>query len=239
MHICTHGYFKAGRPSTSYLSLKERLRVVDLTGVISSANAVIFSACLSGSGWSYSSDDIAGFSHAVLATGAKVFAGCLWQVNELTTLLHMVIFYSGFRLLYLTRGNSFAFLQLWTWATRLLARLDVASAGRLLRAIVELWDRAEVRGRAPGEFVKRGRKRLLDAIDDLTNDVGEPLVDFGHPYVWAPFSLLGYAEFCVQNGTEDEEAAEQEHRHIELDGLGLDDLLKVITSDECPGGKDG
>ncbi|KAL8649512.1 MAG: hypothetical protein Q9210_004350 [Variospora velana] len=231
MHICTHGYLKIGRPSTSYLSLKERLRVVDLTGVISNAKAVIFSACLSGSGRSYSSDDIAGFSHAVLASGVQVFAGCLWQVNELTTMLHMVIFYSGFRLVYLAQGNSFVFLQLWTWATRLLARLDIVSARRLLRAIVDLWDRADLHGRAPGKFVNRGKKRLLDAIDDLTNDVGEPLVDFSHPYVWAPFSVLGFADFCMEVSTADEEVTKQKHRHVELDKFGLDDLLKVISYD--------
>ena len=230
MHICTHGYFKIERPSTSYLSLKERLRVVDLTGVISNAKAVIFSACLSGTGRSYSSDDIAGFSHAVLATGANVFAGCLWQVNDLTTLLHMVIFYSGFRLVYLAQGNSFVFLQLWTWSTRLLARLDIASAKRLLRAIVDLWDRADLRGRAPGKFVKGGKKRLLSAIKDLTDDSGAPLVDFSHPYVWAPFSVLGYAEFCIEVSTEGKEAAKQEHQHIELGRFGFDDLLKVISS---------
>ncbi|MDI1485065.1 MAG: hypothetical protein OHK93_000199 [Ramalina farinacea] len=230
VHICTHGYLRMGRPSTSYLSLKERLRVVDLTGVKSSAKAVIFSACLSGSGWSYSSDDIAGFSHAVLATGVDVFAGCLWQVNELTTLLHMVIFYSGFRLVHLAQGNSFLFLQLWTWATRLLAGLDIGGARKLLRAIVDLWDRAASRGRAPERFVKRGKKRLLDAIEDLTNDAGEPLVDFSHPYVWAPFSVLGFAEFCMQVKTGNEEAAEQQHRHVELDRYGLDNLLEAVLS---------
>ena len=230
MHICTHGYFKKERPSTSYLSLKERLRVVDLTGVISNAKAVIFSACLSGTGRSYSSDDIAGFSHTVLATGANVFAGCLWQVNDLTTLLHMVIFYSGIRLVYIAQGNSFVFLQLWTWSTRLLAGLNIASAEKLLRAIVDLWDRADSRGRAPANFVKGGKRRLLSAIDDLTNHFGEPLVDFSHPYVWAPFSVLGYAEFCIEVNTEDEGAAKQEHQHIELERFGLDDLLKVMSA---------
>ena len=83
-------------------------------GVRSDAKAVIFSACLSGTGRPYSSDDVAGFSHVVLATGANVFGGCLWQVNELTTMLHMVIFYSGFRLVRLRQGNSFTFLQLWS-----------------------------------------------------------------------------------------------------------------------------
>lgn len=231
MHICTHGYFRPGRPSNSYLSFKERLRVLDLMGVKTNAKAVIFSACLSGTGWAYSSDDIAGFSHAVLATGACVFAGCLWQVNELTTMLHMVIFYSGIRLVHLAQGNSFVFLELWTWATRLLAGLDVASARSLLRAIIVVWDRADSSGRAPETFVKRGRQRLLDAIDDLSNDAGEPMVDFSHPYVWAPFSVLGYTDFCVQITTHGV-AAEQGHRHIKLDGLGLDDLLRVISSSD-------
>ena len=229
MHICTHGYFKPGRPSNSYISLQERLRVLDLVGVKSKAKGVIFSACLSGTGRSYSSDDIAGFSHAVLATGVNIFAGCLWQVNDLTTLLHMVLFYSGFRLVHIADGNSFIFLQLWTWATRLLAGLDTVSAEKVLRAVIGLWDRAEMRGRDPGKFVKRGRKRLLDAIKNLTNDAGEPLIDFSSPYVWAPFSVLGYAEFCMEVLPDDKEAPKQEHIHVELNRFGLDDLLRAIS----------
>ena len=91
-----------------------RLRIVELDGLILNAKAVFFSACLSGSGWSCSSDDVAGFSHALLATGVNIFAGCLKQVNKLTTLRQMVIFYSGFRLVYLAQGSLFSFLQLWT-----------------------------------------------------------------------------------------------------------------------------
>ncbi len=96
LHVCTHGYFKRGRSQHSYMSMKENLRVIDLTGVVSRANVVIFSTCLSGSGWSFASDDVAGFAHAILATGATVFAGCFWKANDLTTLLHMVLFYGGF-----------------------------------------------------------------------------------------------------------------------------------------------
>lgn len=48
-------------------------------------------------------------------------------------------------------------------------------------------------------------------------------------YVWAPFSVLGYAEFCMEVLPDDKEAPKQEHEHVQLDCFGLDDLLMVIS----------
>ena len=57
------------------------------------------------------------------------------------------------------------------------------------------------------------------------------MVNFSHPYVWAPFSLLGFAEFCIQPYFGDE-VKQEEHQHINFDNLGLDDLLEAISMND-------
>ncbi|KAK4982527.1 hypothetical protein LTR50_007702 [Elasticomyces elasticus] len=241
VHVCTHGYFPTGRPMQARISLKETLRVVDLIGVQSKAKAVIFSSCLTGMGRAFSNDDIAGFPHAILACGVKVFAGCLWKANDLTTLLHMTIFYSAMRLVDIAKGNAFHFVQLWNWATRMLAALDVVTARKLLHLIVRMWDSIAESGCKPGSFVKAGRGRLIDAIKHLTTADGTPSIDFSHPYVWASFSLVGYADFCIEVGTKNDRSRAVEnirqenhcdsHDHIHLDLFDINDLFIAMSKD--------
>ena len=117
LHICTHGYSDAHRPLNSYISLRERLRILDLTGVGYHAGVVIFSTCMSGAGNPHPTDDVVGFVHAILATGIKLFAGCLWKVNDVSTLLHT---YFTYWLIHEKGGYFGSFLDLWNIATRIL-----------------------------------------------------------------------------------------------------------------------
>ncbi|MCJ1307159.1 hypothetical protein MMC25_000805 [Agyrium rufum] len=243
VHVGTHGYAKQGSSQRLYISMGERVRVMDLIGLRSKAKLVVFSTCLSGTGWSFSSDDVDGFAHTVLCSGAQLFAGCLWKANDLTTLLHMTLFYSGFRLVTIAQGNTFLFIELWTWATWMLAGLDVLRARAFLHQLVRNWDSLEKRGKHPNYFVKRGKAKLLDAVKTLTTDDGEALIDFSHPYVWAPFAVVGYGAVCIDLHRDDAILARLkshmssevhaskrgEHHHIDLRQIGMEELLTAMT----------
>lgn len=243
VHICTHGYFKVNNPQLSYLSLKDRLRVLDLTGVVSRAQAVILSACFSSEGSTSHGDDIAGFSHTLLSTGVNVVAGCLWQVNDLATLLHMTIFYGAFRFITIIPGNVFPFLHLWQWTLKRLHSLTAPYAQRLLEKLLLIWDKAEGAGQQPQKLVRGGREKLQKAFEDLTDASGEPYIDFSHPRIWAPFQLTGYADFdMVLNFSLEEQQAlygvqksassmrgRSGHILIDLDQLSIEDLLTALA----------
>ena len=93
VHLATYGYFDAFAPLFSFISLKEKFRVIDLLSVRTKAFLVVFKACLSGTGTTNNGDDILGFSHIMLAAGAHAFLGALWTANDLITMLLIMFFY--------------------------------------------------------------------------------------------------------------------------------------------------
>lgn len=121
----------------------------------------------------------------------------------------------------------------------MLATLNVQLARGLLQKLVHMWDALEARGGNPNEFVKRGKAKLLDASKNLTTDDGEALIDFSHPYVWAPFAVLGYSNFCMEvllPDTRDRsyqigatsacnDPVQPVHTHINLVQFGVEDLI--------------
>ena len=220
LHLCTHGYVDAQRPLNSYISLRERLRVLDLTAVGSRAEMVVFSTCLSGAGNPHPNDDVVGFAHAILATGVKLFAGCLWEVNEVATLLHTYFVYWLIR----ERGGYYGkFVDLWEFATRALLSLNITGARNHLQSILSMWDQFEESGQKPNAFVRGGRQRLLEAIENLTDKDDEPLLNFAHPYIWAPYTTTGFADWNLMMATNETLA--------EMEGMKVD--LEVRLEREC------
>ncbi|KAH8751163.1 CHAT domain-containing protein [Hyaloscypha finlandica] len=200
LHICTHGYSDADFAMNSYISLQDQFRVIDMLAVRTQVQLVTFSACLSGMGHASESGDMQGFSYAILAAGANAYIGALWNANDVATMIHMWYFYQT---LFAALENPSLALA-WQFATRLLYELTVPKAIKLLESFVLLWDHWEERGEKPNDLVLNGRKKLTVLIRDLKTENGSKMIDFKHPYIWAPFVMVGNASTIVQSSRHSE-----------------------------------
>ncbi|MCJ1290509.1 hypothetical protein MMC34_002048 [Xylographa carneopallida] len=193
MHLSTHGYFDTSAPMLSHISLQERFRVIDMLTVRTKAVLVIFSACVSGTGVTNKGDDVLGFSHAVLAAGARVYVGALWTANDLVTMIHMIMFY--LELASTTEPRRLA--DIWGQATRILYFARPYHIKGLLEGYLKRWDDIEAAGLLPNQFVRNGRRKLQKAIDEWITPSGEPVLDLTHPYYWANFAMVGNASIMM------------------------------------------
>ena len=205
LHLGTHGSLDADAPFHSSLSLKDKLRVIDLLALQSTVKVVIFSACFSGLGKATDRGDNLGFSHAVLAAGANAFIGALWHTHDLATLVHMYFFYYEL----LNHRDQVSIATVWQRATYNLYHLDQQKNKgviRMLESFINGWDAAEELGFQPGRLVKNGRRKLEDLKEELTLSATE--LDFKHPYFWAPFIIMGNGEQYIMSKQEEHASAE-------------------------------
>ena len=205
LHLGTHGSLDADAPFHSSLSLKEKLRVIDLLAVQSTVKVVVFSACFSGLGQATDRGDNLGFSHAVLAAGANTFIGALWHTRDLATLVHMYFFYWEL----LNHRDQVSIATVWQRATYNLYHLDQQNNKgviRMLDSFINGWDAAEELGFQPGKLVKNGRRKLEDLKEELTLSATE--IDFKHPYFWAPFIIMGNGEQYIMSKRAEHASAE-------------------------------
>ena len=196
LHLGTHGSLDADAPFHSSLSLKDKLRVIDLLAVQSTVKMVVFSACFSGLGKATDRGDNLGFSHAVLAAGANAFIGALWHTHDLATLVHMYFFYWEL----LNHRDKVSIATVWQRATYNLYHLDQQKNNGviiMLDSFINGWDAAEELGFQPGRLVKNGRRKLEDLKEELTLSAIE--IDFKHPYFWAPFIVMGNGEQYIMS----------------------------------------
>ena len=189
LHVGTHGVTSDASPWHAYILLREKFRVLDLAKMKSSATLVVFAACLSGLGKATVGNDLLGFSNAILQSGALVYVGGLWEVNDLTSMLQMIFFYQNLA----ERRAGVSIAECWQHAQITLYGLDNEKVTATLTAIIEIWDQAEKEGLDPSQFVADGRQVLQYLIEDLEMED----IDFKHPYVWAPFVMIGHAGFCL------------------------------------------
>ena len=91
LYIATHGEFDKTSAVFSYVSFKEKVRVLDLAQSRSRASLIVFAVCFSGIGLSTQVADILGFLHAVLEAGCLSYIGSLWEVNDVAAMLLMIL----------------------------------------------------------------------------------------------------------------------------------------------------
>ena len=199
MHLSTHGYFDSLAPMLSYISLKEKFRVIDMLTVRTKAYLVIFSACVSGTGMTNMGDDVLGFSHATLAAGAHVYMGSLWAANDIITMIHMMMFYTEIA----STEEPKSMAEFWSQATRMLYFAEPHHILDLLKGFIARWDIMVSAGMFPDQFVRNGRRKLQKVIDEWITPSGEPVLNLKHPYFWANFAMIGNAQLMMHAAQKD------------------------------------
>ncbi|KAJ5176759.1 uncharacterized protein N7482_002636 [Penicillium canariense] len=186
MHIGTHGDVNYRNPLHSSISIGagQEFRVVDMSALRSSANLLVFAACLSGLGKATIGSEVLGFSHVVLSTGCQAYIGSLWKVSDFGSMLIMTLFYR-----HLKSMPHLPVAELMRRAQLDLLQLDGEKASELLDDMLDSWTATEEEGQSPAEFVPDAEFLLLTLKMILSQ------LDWSSPFYWAPFTLVGYGGF--------------------------------------------
>ncbi|KAL9077211.1 MAG: hypothetical protein Q9161_000477 [Pseudevernia consocians] len=180
VHLSTHGHTDPRSPWQAWISLRERFRVVDLTSVACGASMVFFGACLSGLGKATIGNDVTGFSHSMLSSGALVYLGAVWRVDDVSTMLLVVLFYRGLA----KSAGDVSVAEYWRRAQVSLYHKSLEEVKALTDDILRGLDAAHAAGFEPEKFVKKGKAHLRNARDHLDMDPRDP-------FTWAPFIIIG------------------------------------------------
>ena len=218
MVIATHGNQNEKSAWESLLTLHPPFRVLDLSRLRSNAALVIFEACVSGLGEETVGNDMLGFSHIVLSSGASAFLGALWSVSDEASALLMVYF---FRALKQARKVSpstkpkprpyakedsqgtasvsvsapVSLARCWRTAQIQLYNTDTASAVATFRRMVKQCRLAEKAGLVAPAQSKKFCATAMSTIETIEME-GEG-ADYKHPFYWAPYVLVGFGGLVV------------------------------------------
>jgi len=172
LHFATHGKLSAEAPLSSSIRLAngEELTVYELMGLHLDADLVVLSACETGRGEVTGGDDIVGLTRGLLAAGTRAALVSLWPVDDVSTSLFMGEFYR-----------------------RLRAGEDAGDALRIAQNSLRTMDEAKRETALAETLVSATTStRAASAVRQFRLDeVSPPIVDYGHPYYWAPFVLIG------------------------------------------------
>jgi CHAT domain-containing protein len=178
-HLSAHGTFEPEMPWLSKIDVfKDSLRVIDLSRFDLQAALVVFSSCLSGLSRGFDSGSAFGFAHTLLGSGAQAFIGTLWPVDDVTTLLFMMLFYRDLR-----KGES--------PAASLRAAQDTmrcVTENQLQHLITELDYLLEMGKDKFEQYVFMFAWRLTEDLPNLDVET------FRQPRSWAGFVLTGYGD---------------------------------------------
>jgi CHAT domain-containing protein len=188
LHISSHGTYNALSPWMSYLSLKDKVRAVDMMSPSPSSSQhhialVVFAACLSGMGHGTLGNDVLGFAHVVLEAGCAAYLGALWKVNDGASILLMCLFY---RFMRDRPGLSVA--RLWQEAQKFLHGMDKENGRKLVVGLMDEMEMAEKKGHEPDLFVKKWRSQL----EKLGGALESGILDFKHPFFVGAFVVVGF-----------------------------------------------
>ncbi|KAI8710749.1 CHAT domain-containing protein [Fusarium sp. LHS14.1] len=167
VHISTHGTVFLDAPWQSSLVLQEEFKVMDLIRLQSKASLIVFAACVSGLGRTTSGNDVTGFSHAVLQSGASAYIGALRQVDSLASMVLIHVFHKQLR----SHGDAVSIAECWRRAQAKLYRANTAIFRDLLREVRESIDQEAAKA--------FGMPEARDLLDDVIGDLEDE--DFSHP----------------------------------------------------------
>lgn len=188
VHLATHGTATFGSPWQSYLDTEPPFRVRDLAALTACARLVVFGCCWSGAGSANAGNDIIGFAHATLASGAQAYIGSLWKASDIASMLLMVLFYR--ELARSLQGQRVRLAEAWRNAQVALYNLDGASVRAMLVEVQGLW-REKVQSE---ETLHLGLFKYSEgALNAFLRQYARSptIVDLKHPAIWAPYILVG------------------------------------------------
>lgn len=192
LHISTHGQIDAKYPMLSHIWLEDKFRVLDMLAVYSKTTLAVFSACLSGTGTPSESGDMLGFAHSMLSSGTNAYIGALWNSNDVATMIHMHFFYSTL----FGRESRVSIASAWHHATIKLSKLTMEGAADIMESFIPT---LQGRSENDGLTVKNWAQKLHDKITRLRSPKVDERLDFSHPYIWAPFVLVGNGSITLES----------------------------------------
>ena len=179
-HVGTHGNVDPRSPWQSSISLSAPFRVVDVTQLTSCARLVVFSACVSGLGKATAGNDVTGFSHMMLSAGALVYVGSLWRVDDVSTMLLMILFYRSLH----ESSGGLSVAERWRRAQCSLYGMKRGEVQELIEGILVELEEWKKEGWVVENFVSKGMVHLRNKKKHLE-------IDTKDPFTWAPFVIIG------------------------------------------------
>ncbi|KAF8856142.1 hypothetical protein BDZ45DRAFT_745704 [Acephala macrosclerotiorum] len=178
LHLCAHSTFDDQDPVRSGVQLfQEPLTISDWRNLAIKADLVVFSSCLSGVSKAFHSGSAFGFAHTLLGTGTRAFIGSLWPVDDLATLLLMMMFYEALKE---------------TSPAEALHISKMRMKGLRMKDVWELVARLRIEVRRESERVNDyvdNHEWWIRELDELEEDDLQALRE---PRCWAAFVLTGY-----------------------------------------------
>ncbi|KAK3339811.1 CHAT domain-containing protein [Lasiosphaeria hispida] len=187
VYLTTHGKSMDSSPWQAFLDTEPPFRVLDLAALATThARLIVFGCCWTGAGSANAGNDVVGFAHATLASGARAYLGGLWQVHELVSLVLMVYFFRE-----LAADGSIHLASALRNAQIAMYHMDNSSVVVLIDETLELW-RQKI-NREDTKFLQRFKhsESYLVMLRKRFSREAEEL-DFKHPTMWAPFILTGW-----------------------------------------------
>jgi CHAT domain-containing protein len=189
--MSTHGIRSKFSPWQSYIKLARNFRVMELAQFRSNAALVIFGACLTGMGRVTAGNDVHGFSHAVLQSGAQTYMGALWNVSDYVTMLLLLSFFKKLA----ESESNVSLANCWQYAQKTVYGLDNTTAAEMLKEIQNELSSFDIHDVSLNPVKTIGTRQLKRTIKDIQDGVVR--TNFKHPYYWAPFGLVGRGGLCL------------------------------------------
>ncbi|EED15877.1 hypothetical protein TSTA_009950 [Talaromyces stipitatus ATCC 10500] len=199
LHVATHGVFESRSLWTMNLLLKEKVRAFDLFETQSNADLVVFSACSTGIG-TVVGNEVLGFSHVLLEAGCSSYLGALWEVNDVATMLMMVLFFRKIRQCIDDSNSNVSVAELWRLALEDFYNMNPKRARGIIQDLIHIWKNTAPAARR----IVQGGMIYLKKLSQYTStemdmdvyqgveDSTDPLdLNFQHPYLYASFTLIG------------------------------------------------
>ncbi|OAP61370.1 hypothetical protein AYL99_03573 [Fonsecaea erecta] len=207
MFIATHGTQHEQSAWESTLALNPPFRVLDLSRMRSSAALVIFEACVSGLGEETVGNDMLGFSHIVLSSGASAFLGALWSVSDEASALLMVYFFHVLKEATERKAKegveSVSIARCWRRAQLQLYKTTASSAISTFQEMAEQCQEARKAQKHPDGTQKPAlifpsqSRRFQNAVQSMIETIEMQGADYKHPFYWAPYVLVGHGGLLV------------------------------------------
>jgi CHAT domain-containing protein len=136
----------------------------------------------------------------LLEAGCSAYLGTLWDVNDLATLLLMVLFFQHIRQCiddtHTDRTPPLA--EMWRRALGDFYNIGATTARQIIRNLITLWKEVVAAGKRPNEIVQGELVYLTPLAEEPAADDGDGAestddldLDYQHPFLYASFTLVG------------------------------------------------